>query len=391
MDEQLIQSKAIILAGGMERMIVKDGRSCMIERIRAGYLHGMKVTQFSDKVESVELCLKKCLDNRNICSAFSYVEEMSLCKLIANAVQTAVKLWGTQEFVGLIKDCSPGAEESQRPPKHVTCGKPYFRPKSVEETNAFRIVRGSEANPYSLPWMVSVQRENEHRCGGTIIALNRRANHSHYVLTAAHCFFSTSLFPILEVDERIPDYKIRVVAGVHSLTYDLFKRHAQIRKVGKSYIHPRFAARKYFNDIAVIKTQRPFEFTNYVSSACLPDKNQVLPVGIRCLVSGWGHTSETGTGVDRLKQVYLPILSDNYCRRAYGSIYLPGIMTCAGYENGGADSCQGDSGGPFVCYDDDDSWYLHGVVSFGYGCARRGQPGIYTRVAAFMDWINQKK
>ena len=49
---------------------------------------------------------------------------------------------------------------------------------------------------------------------------------------------------------------------------------------------------------------------------------------------------------------------------------------------------QFDSGGPFVCFDpEDDQWLLTGVVSTGYGCARPGFPGIYTRVTSFIDWI----
>jgi secreted trypsin-like serine protease len=57
-------------------------------------------------------------------------------------------------------------------------------------------------------------------------------------------------------------------------------------------------------------------------------------------------------------------------------------MICAGEEN--KDSCQGDSGGPMM------HGQTHvGIVSWGYGCAERGYPGVYTQTSYFVDWINK--
>lgn len=51
------------------------------------------------------------------------------------------------------------------------------------------------------------------------------------------------------------------------------------------------------------------------------------------------------------------------------------------------DTCQGDSGGPLMMFTPNKQWMLVGLTSFGYGCARKSYSGIYTRIAAFKEWI----
>ena len=51
------------------------------------------------------------------------------------------------------------------------------------------------------------------------------------------------------------------------------------------------------------------------------------------------------------------------------------------------DTCQGDSGGPLMMFGPNKQWILVGLTSSGIGCARPQYSGIYTRVAAFQDWI----
>lgn len=61
---------------------------------------------------------------------------------------------------------------------------------------------------------------------------------------------------------------------------------------------------------------------------------------------------------------------------------------CAGGVKG-KDSCRGDSGGPLMTISADKAnWYTVGIVSFGpTPCGFENWPGIYTRVANYVDWI----
>lgn len=60
-------------------------------------------------------------------------------------------------------------------------------------------------------------------------------------------------------------------------------------------------------------------------------------------------------------------------------------MFCAGFLGiGGKDACQGDSGGPVVV-----DGVLHGIVSWGRGCALPDYPGVYSKISYARDWIKE--
>jgi len=94
-----------------------------------------------------------------------------------------------------------------------------------------------------------------------------------------------------------------------------------------------------------------------------------------------------------MQEVDLPIINNTMCESMYRDAgyveHIPEIFICAGYAVGGKDSCEGDSGGPMVVQREDGRFMLSGVISWGIGCAEKNQPGVYTRISEFKDWINQ--
>ncbi|TWW79547.1 Serine protease hepsin [Takifugu flavidus] len=95
---------------------------------------------------------------------------------------------------------------------------------------------------------------------------------------------------------------------------------------------------------------------------------------------------------DVLQETHVPIISDAVCNAPdYYDNQITTTMFCAGYEKGGIDACQGDSGFPFVaedCLSKTSRYRLHGVVSWGTGCAMAKKPGVYTKVSRFLPWIS---
>ncbi|MFH4978209.1 hypothetical protein AB6A40_004918 [Gnathostoma spinigerum] len=110
------------------------------------------------------------------------------------------------------------------------------------------------------------------------------------------------------------------------------------------------------------------------------------------LFSSWGKTAWDGEKSTALKEIHVPIISPLICNSPFYYFGQMDIlsMICAGYGEGGMDSCKGDSGGPLMC-EVNGKWELHGLVSWGDGCAKRNRPGVYTNIVAVNSWINLQR
>lgn len=97
---------------------------------------------------------------------------------------------------------------------------------------------------------------------------------------------------------------------------------------------------------------------------------------------------------DLLQYVKLPVVPQDECRESYTSrsvsYNITDNMFCAGFFDGGRDTCLGDSGGAFVMEDRvSQRWVVFGLVSWGgpEECGSQRVYGVYTRVAKYVDWI----
>ncbi|XP_036924854.1 anionic trypsin-like [Sturnira hondurensis] len=219
-----------------------------------------------------------------------------------------------------------------------------------------KIVGGYTCEESSVPYQVSLNI-GYHFCGGSLI-------NDQWVVSAAHCYKS-------RIQVRLGEYNIDVLEGGE-----------QFINSAKVIRHPSYNSRFLDNDIMLIKLSSAAVFSSRVSAVSLP--TACAPAGTQCLISGWGNTLSSGYNLPELLQCLdAPLLPQEQCEASYPG-KITDNMVCVGFLEGGKDSCQGDSGGPVVCNGE-----LQGIVSWGYGCAQKDNPGVYTRVCKYVDWIQE--
>uniref|UniRef100_A0A0A1XPK1 Trypsin eta n=1 Tax=Zeugodacus cucurbitae TaxID=28588 RepID=A0A0A1XPK1_ZEUCU len=243
-----------------------------------------------------------------------------------------------------------------------------------------RIINGTVASFNATKHQVSIRRRRNdgyffgtgHICGGSLIS-------SDVVLSAAHCFVN---YDINNGTFR-PDEDFTVVMG----NLDRFERNNytlvfDVQKIVYNVSH--FNLSTYERDIALVFLNDSVP-ANYTRAQIIKLNTQQVPHDTVCQATGWGETEE-GYLSDILLTVDVPIINETVC--ASETNYHPSLiregMLCAGYPQGGRDACAGDSGGPLVCNNK-----LAGIVSWGKSCAVPLQPGVYTNVSYWSQWIEE--
>ncbi|XP_065102545.1 complement factor D-like [Paramisgurnus dabryanus] len=220
-----------------------------------------------------------------------------------------------------------------------------------------RIVNGNEATAHSRPYMVSVQRNRRHVCGGFLIS-------DQFVLTAAHCRNNNEI--------------LTVVAGANKLS--ILKTRRSVSSYNK---HPEYNTDPRTPDIAdlmILKLNKKVELNNKIKTIPIPTTPVNISVGTACSVAGWGSVENGGPASPTLREANVKIMDDTICAQ-WGQRFVAPQMMCV-YGRGGA--CEGDLGGPLVC----DNTAV-AVASFvrDNSCNNAYQHNVYTNISAFLPWI----
>ncbi|KAF5278598.1 hypothetical protein FQA39_LY00640 [Lamprigera yunnana] len=243
------------------------------------------------------------------------------------------------------------------------------------------IVGGSNAQIKEFPHMAVLgfgytgSPRLEWLCGGALIS-------EQYILTASHCLQSRDWGAVQKVRLGI----------VHINAKDNLQEIGILSRIP----HPKYKPPSKYNDIGLIKLASPAQFTAYVRPACLNFNDNIKES--KAVAIGYGKVSyDSATGSKNLMKVQLTLVSNFDCQKTFSTqterkLIQSGIidsMVCAGDEVGGKDTCQGDSGGPLqVVLEEPYCMYsIIGVTSFGKFCGFPNSPAVYSRVSAYVQWI----
>ncbi|XP_019880096.1 phenoloxidase-activating factor 1 [Aethina tumida] len=265
-----------------------------------------------------------------------------------------------------------------------------------------KIINGEKTGLFEFPWMVLISYRTKNsldfQCGGTI--LNER-----YILTAAHCIsdYILSQRNSSIAGVRVGDHNVNTDRDCETIrNVTTCAPPFQDFRVEKIIPHQMYNPNVNLNyDIGLLRLAGRIDLNKEnMRPVCLPLGSSrtydFVNNNNKGVVTGWGATTTNRNSPELLK-VVLEVVPLERCQEVYKSKNVKSPITfkhfCAGGKNY-RDSCTGDSGGPLhaiVPDDDEDSvvkYVQQGIVSFGpKNCGAEGFPGVYTRIAYYMDWI----
>jgi trypsin len=241
----------------------------------------------------------------------------------------------------------------------------------VQSANA--VVGGHDVPAGKYPYVASITVDFAFGCTGTLVTPT-------IIVTAGHC---SSLTPgQASVPLGQPGQLVQVSVGSNK------PDGGQHPAVKRTIVNPDY---NFLNgdsyDVSLLELATPVNLPTVKVAG--KGEEALWKPGTMATIAGFGLTSEDGEAPPVMQEAQVPITTDAYAAKAYGSSFDPKTMFAAGYPQGGTDTCQGDSGGPLLVPTSTGELRLAGDTSWGDGCARPGKPGVYGRIGdtPLRTWI----
>ncbi|XP_055345153.1 uncharacterized protein LOC129592998 [Paramacrobiotus metropolitanus] len=251
---------------------------------------------------------------------------------------------------------------------------PSSRPAQPTEGEgiAGRIINGTPAPDDEFHFIVSIRRDGDHICGGSMMP------DMQSIITAAHCVYD-------RYGNRVPEGDLTVAVGIRRRTN---VPSANLLQVRQAVVHPDYDRERILNDIAILRLKGSAAGKVGVTSVQLPPANAEPDVGTPLHTAGWGRTQEGpyAPSAERLLKTTLKVVDRAKCARALSAGQIPASQICT--ENAVSGTCNGDSGGPLVNRRKGVD-YLVGLTSYGVRGCRLGTADAFTKVSHFTDWIQR--
>ncbi|XP_038110978.1 serine protease snake [Culex quinquefasciatus] len=204
-------------------------------------------------------------------------------------------------------------------------------------------------------------------CAGALIS-------DRFVLTVAHC-----------ANAGTPKV-VRLGANGHNYENSLDY------KVDEMIVHPNFNSKRSYHDIALVKLKTSVVFSEFIKPACLWNDQSLKNSPVFAI--GTGKIN----GTNHTKPIPLNVLDKNECRRQFvtKNFYPRGIAAeqqmCIGRSKAGnRDNCFSGDGNPVQVSAEPPGWgpQVVGLMAHGNTCSAGKSAAIYTKVAAYIDWIEK--
>ncbi|XP_075160306.1 trypsin beta-like [Haematobia irritans] len=248
--------------------------------------------------------------------------------------------------------CTSYAQSSM---KNVTISSDSSGVQSVSESagNLTQIHGSRLVDIKEVPYQIALFRDNYFICGGSILSQD-------WILTAAQCVYGGGSFGIRYGSSNSGN-------------------GGNIRFITTIVINGGFTTLNLENDIAMLRTNKPLIWSQYVQPIRLAPGNVSIPE--KLFLSGWSSVGEKTRPEKDLRGAVISVVPNGVCRSTYETKHIiTKNLICTNAT--GRDACQGDYGGPLT-YNN----VLYGIVSLRVGCESLNFPTVYTSVPRQYKWV----